>query len=135
LARAQKVHSPDAAISHSPPSLPAKQYDFKGSPIAGFYLDYQRQQWQYRIGYSQLRFNREYPTLQPAVDGIALASTVSIRSGCRAICRRCIDGRIKNTVFLSAGVTYDSGPLQVQLALSRLQSQSLYLAGSLRRAI
>jgi len=94
------------------------------SRLLGGHIEYQTQNWIFRLGYTQLRFKNDFPSLQPLLDSLrspylnglipsaaGLASDLSLEG--------------KKFKYLSAGIAYDQGPLQAQLMLNQLSSESL----------
>lgn len=102
-------------------------WDMSGARLAGGHLDYLTGPWQFRLGHASVRFNKEAPFDQMAgFDIVAMEPELSM-----------VDTR---TQFDSLGAVYDSGPLQLQLMLSKTRHQnaayedvrSEYVIGSYR---
>jgi len=95
------------------------QYSLSGTRIVGGHLEYQHPHWLFRIGYGMIRLEKESfvaPLLNVlrntgVPQAAALAQQMSLAG--------------KRADFFSMGVAYDDGPLQSQLAISRLSSDSL----------
>ncbi|MBC3916302.1 hypothetical protein H8L32_02270 [Undibacterium sp. CY18W] len=95
-----------------------------GSRLAGGYIEYQSQNWLYRAGYSELKFKNEFPPLQGLLDGFrspALNALFPYAAGLG----NALSMENKRFKYLSAGIAYDDGPLQAQLMVNRLSSESL----------
>ncbi|MFZ6766257.1 porin [Undibacterium sp. Di26W] len=108
------------------------QYNYlslNGSPLTGAHIEYQSQNWIYRVGYSELKFKHEFPPLQGLLDGFrspALNAVFPYAAGLG----NALSMENKRFKYLSAGAAYDNGPLQVQLMVNRLSSESLLFPAS-----
>lgn len=96
-------------------------WDTSGSPVDGFVLDYVSGPWQLRLNAARIRFSSNMgtelltgPLLQAGSLGVpgayAAAKTIETKN---AIAR-----------FLSLGVVYDKGPMQIQGMLNRIRQES-----------
>ncbi len=95
-------------------------WNLRGSPMSGGYLDYLNGPWQWRLGYAQIRFNQELP-LNAAFD------TLNYYGFQNVVHSLGVYG--KTARYLSVGATYDSGPWQLQLMLSRTRQSDIYENG------
>lgn len=95
--------------------LADRQWDLNRSRMSGGHLDYQQGAWQWRLGYAQIRFDKDLPIepLHALLRGFGAVGTSEALS---------VSG--KTSRFYSAGVVYDSGPLQLELMLSRTRQES-----------
>lgn len=94
------------------------------SRLMGGHIEYQTQNWIYRLGYTQLKFRNDFPALQPLLDGLRSPYLNALIPGAaRAANDLTLEG--KKFKYLSAGIAYDQGPLQAQLMLNQLSSESL----------
>ncbi|MFZ6871068.1 hypothetical protein ACO0LF_03275 [Undibacterium sp. Di27W] len=94
------------------------------SRLLGGHLEYQTQNWIYRIGYTELKFRNEFPPLQSLLDNLRspfLNAFIPTAAGLA----RDVSLEGKKFKYLSAGIAYDQGPLQAQLMLNQLSSESL----------
>jgi len=101
--------------------LSSLEWDMNRSRLSGGHLDYQQGAWQWRIGYAQIRFDRDLPLQSlhsqlEAFGAVAASQALSVAD--------------KLGRFTSAGVVYDSGPLQAQLMLSRTKQESAVFENS-----
>jgi hypothetical protein len=103
---------------------PDTYFSLKNSKIIGAQLEFQSQNWLARIGLAELQFNHQYPGIQGLIDTLQspMFSQLSPAAGVLAENLSFKDKKIR---YLSAGLVYDNGPLQAQLMLSRLNSQTL----------
>lgn len=104
-----------AGVSRESAPVENRQFDLNGSQMQGGHLDYQQGSWLWRLGYAQLRFEHELP---PVAD----LRSVLLGPGLPASARAVADAlSTAGTVsrFHSAGMSYDRGPLQLQLMASR----------------
>jgi len=104
--------------------LADQEWDLDRSLILGGYLDYQWGAWQWRLGYSQIRFRHELP-IEPLLGILDATGLPSAREAANAL-----SVTDKLARFTSLGVVYDSGPLQVQWMLSRTDQESRALENS-----
>jgi hypothetical protein len=87
-------------------------WNLTGSQVVGGYLDYQRGDWQWRAGYTRVRFRQEFPTngfldMLRAAGAAAVADDLAFAN--------------KQARYYSAGLIYDYGPLRVQLMANDLE--------------
>ena len=133
------IHGADAALTlpagegivrgklfygHSRGSIPLadEQWDIRGSPMVGGYLEYQSGPWQVRGSYANLRFERDLP-LAPVLlkeAGIVLAQADA----------DFLKTRGTRTHYYSFGLVYDKGPLQAHLMLNHIEQGSNALESS-----
>lgn len=106
------------------PSLGTETFDLKGSPLMGLHGDLRTGDWGIRLAWAQLRFRQEFnsqvdallTTLRdPAV--AALSPTTPALADELAVTDKWVR-------YLSLGLSHEQGPLQAQLALSRITSQT-----------
>lgn len=99
-------------------------WDFSGSNIFGTRVDYRQNAWQWRLSYSQLRFQNDFPvnTVRGALRSTGLPGAVAAADAF------VVGG--KRAHFYSAGATYDKGPLQAQLMFSRTTHESAIFENS-----
>jgi hypothetical protein len=98
--------------------------DLNGSPLWGGYLDYQLQNWQFRVGYAKLKLENELPDLSVLLNILRLPQLNDFSQGPAQFADEAmIKG--KGVEFISAGVVYDDGPLQAQLMLRRLLADTI----------
>lgn len=106
-----------SGVSREEVRIVSDRLDLDGSRLTGGHLDYLQGSWLWRLGYVQVRFRNELPSpvsdlrqLIAPLGGAAIADDLSLAG--------------KLARFYSAGVSYDSGPLQAQLMLSRTRHES-----------
>lgn len=90
-------------------------WDTSGSPVKGLVVDYLTGPWQYRLNLAEIRFSHEINSYGMAADlrtagAVAAADSLSTRG--------------KSAHFLSLGIVYDQGPLQVQGMVNRIRQDS-----------
>lgn len=100
-----------------------------GSRLTGAHIEYQSQNWIYRVGYSELKFKNEFPPLQGLLDGFRSPALNAVFPYAADL-GNALSLENKKFKYLSAGMAYDNGPLQVQLMVNRLSSESLLLPAS-----
>jgi hypothetical protein len=105
----------------APPDL---FFSINGSHIWGGHLEYQSQSWLGRIGYSELKFNNEFPSLRGLLTTLQLPQVVLLSPNAPALANN-LSFKEKKIQYLSAGVVYDEGPMQAQFMLGRLKSHTL----------
>ncbi|MBK1679491.1 hypothetical protein CKO20_03735 [Rhodocyclus tenuis] len=92
-----------------------ESFDLGGSLVTGGHVDYQQGAWLWRVGYAQLRFKGELPApVSDLRNGLAASGIPQAQAVADALS---VDGKLAR--FYSAGISYDQGPLQVQLMASR----------------
>ncbi|HRD68299.1 MAG TPA: hypothetical protein PKY50_19385 [Candidatus Competibacter sp.] len=108
-------------------TLPADggaQYSLDGTSVAGGHIEYQNLNWLFRVSYAAIRLENETPA-EPLLNvlqstgipqAVALAQEMSLAR--------------KRSDFFGAGIAYENGPLQSQLAISYLASDSLMFPDS-----
>ncbi|MBC3872132.1 hypothetical protein [Undibacterium flavidum] len=99
-------------------------FSLKGAKIWGGHLEFQSQNWLTRLGYASLHFNQNFVSIQGLIDALQSPLFAQISPTAPALGEN-LSFKDKEIHYLSAGVVYDDGPLQAQLMLSRLQSQTL----------
>ncbi|MFZ6817338.1 hypothetical protein [Undibacterium sp. Ji22W] len=99
-------------------------FSLKGAKIWGGHLEFQSQNWLTRLGYTSLRFNQNFVSIQGLIDALQSPLFVQISPTAPKLGEN-LSFKNKEIHYLSAGVVYDDGPLQAQLMLSRLHSQTL----------
>lgn len=90
-------------------------WDTRGSPIRGWVLDYTVGDWQLRANAAQIRYANEIKKFDIDVQ-LRLAGAVAAADNMLA--------KDKASRFLSVGVVYENGPLQVQGMVNRIQQDS-----------
>lgn len=103
---------------------PGKYFSLKGSQIWGGHLELQSSHWLGRLGYTELRFDHNFPSIQGLLDLLNSPLIAQFSTTPSALAENLLFEH-KKIRYLSAGLVYDEGPLQAQLMLSRLQSQTL----------
>lgn len=97
-------------------------WDTSGSPVSGLVIDYMRGAWQFRANTARIRFTNDINTYgMPALlraAGTALGVPQALAAADTLIAKD------TTTRFLSLGVVYDEGPLQVQGMLNRIRHES-----------
>jgi hypothetical protein len=102
------------------PSPPGEDYDLSGSRVLGVNLDYQKDAWHFRAGYTSVKIRNELAAFVPLFAGLratgipeagAIASDMSLAG--------------KTLEFVTAGAVYESGAWQSQLMFNRLNSDTL----------
>ncbi|MDE2428302.1 MAG: hypothetical protein KGM99_06205 [Burkholderiales bacterium] len=114
-------------------------FSFNQSSLYGAYADLQQQAWQFRLGYSELKLKNEFPPLIAALDALHSPELNQVVPAADSI-GTSLSMKNKKVKYISAGIAYESGPLQAQLMLSRITSESQafpsyqagYLTGSYR---
>lgn len=94
-------------------------YSLDGSLIAGGYLEYQHPYWLFRIGYGAVQLENE-TVAEPLLNTLrntGVSQAVTLAQEMSLVGKR-LD-------FFNVGIAYDEGPLQSQLALRYLASDSL----------
>lgn len=106
-----------AGLTREKAPLSYRLWDLNNSRMKGGHVDYQIGPWQARLGYTEIRFNKDLPepisTLRSTLSGAAQGTVAEALS---------VAGKLSR--FHSAGLVYDEGPLQVQVMLSRTIQQS-----------
>ena len=100
-------------------------YEMTGTPLWGGYLDYQDPHWQLRTGLGAINIKRAFPPYAPVLDG--LRATGSAHAVALADDLDPTKGRF---YYASAGIVYDAGPLQTQLQLRRLWTDTQSYQGN-----
>lgn len=109
-----------AGLTREKVSLATRRWDLDASFIRGLHGELQIGDWTARAGMAAIRFKHNLPiedlrdTLRPFSPAAADSLTVSDT----------------NSRFYNAGVVYDSGPLQVQLMLNRVNHDSVLFENS-----
>jgi len=94
------------------------------SRLMGGHIEYQTQNWIYRLGYTQLKFRNDFPALKPLLDSLRSPYLNALIPSATGLANDLsLEG--KKFKYLSAGIAYDQGPLQAQLMLNQLSSESL----------
>lgn len=106
------------------PTFSGETFDLKDSPLLGLHLDHHQDRWGFRLAASQLRFKREFGReVVQLFDGLRdpLVATVSPTAPALADDLALTNKWVR---YLSLGVEGDLGPVQAQLGLSAIQSQT-----------
>lgn len=82
------------------------KFDMRGSLLVGGHLDFFQGPWQFRLGHTRVRFEKDLP-IEDFYGALPTATADELR----------VAG--KWTSFTSLGLAYDGGPLQSQLMLSK----------------
>ncbi len=90
-------------------------WDTSGSPIRGWVLDYTVGNWQLRANAAQIRYANEIKKFDIDTQLRLAGATAAADS---------MIAKDKTSRFLSFGVVYENGPLQVQGMLNRIQQES-----------
>ncbi len=102
------------------PTPPGEDYDVSGAQLLGANLDYQKDAWHFRAGYSSFRLRNELPAFVPLLAGLratgipeagAIASDMSLAG--------------KTLEIVTAGAVYESGAWLSQLMFNRVISDTL----------
>lgn len=112
------------------PFNPSEVISLEGSSITGGHIEYQNQEWVARIGYSRIRLQNEFPSLIPVIAALKSPLITAINPQ-TAVLADDIAVQDKHISYLSGGVAYDSGPIQAQFMLSKIQSESLSFPGDI----
>ena len=99
-------------------------FSLKGSKIAGAQFEFQSQKWLARLGYSELKCNNNFPSIDHLIDTLRSPLFTQFGSNAEMLANN-LSFKGKKIHYLSAGIVYDDGPLQAQLMLSRLRSETL----------
>ncbi|NHQ85604.1 hypothetical protein HA050_05660 [Iodobacter sp. HSC-16F04] len=117
----------ELAMGYAREKLPVQgsdnSLDLNGSPLWGGYLDYQLQNWQFRVGYARLTLENELPDLDLLLNVLRSPQLQSFPGPAQFADDAMIKG--KTVEFISAGMVYDNGPLQIQLMLRRLLATTI----------
>jgi hypothetical protein len=107
------------------PFSPGLEWNQRGTLLAGGFLDFRRNDWQFRISHAGVRFNHETPTdllLQQLGDPLSGVPYLTL------VPEMAMQDRWAR--FSSIGLVYDSGPLNLQLMLNRIAQDSPAYADS-----
>lgn len=97
------------------------RYINAGTSVTGAHLDYQSEQWHYRFGYGQVVRNSAFMADAGASAAApALPLTGTGDAGATEVTNLTISG--KSVRFLSAGVVYENGPWQTQVAVAHARA-------------
>lgn len=108
--------------------------DLAGSRVTGGFLDYQDTHWTARVGITDLRVLREFPTFALPDSSFDILASIRTFAGLQTdpavasdLYRLARDTSLagKHVTFKSVALAYEDGPLQAQLALSRFTPESL----------
>ena len=95
--------------------LADEQWQIKGSPMMGAYLEYQSSTWQVRASYANVKFKHDLPlapVLQQQGFPLLPADADLLKS------------RDTRSHYYALGVVYDKGPLQAQVLLNHIRQGS-----------
>jgi len=95
-----------------------------GSLVWGAYLDYQWRNWQFRSGYAQVTLENELPGFDTPVAVLRSPRINAINPSLAAFADAAVV-KGKQVEFLSAGLAYDNGPLQIQLMFRSLLNNTI----------
>ena len=102
------------------PGAGGAEFDVSGSSVAGANVDFRKGDWYLRVGYTQIRFAKEYARLAPvlsALRGIGSPQAAALASDLA------FDGKTVRSV--SAGGAWEHGPWQAQLVYNRTTADAL----------
>lgn len=99
-------------------------FSIDGSHIWGTHVEYQSPSWLARIGYSELKFNSEFPNLQSLLSTLQSPALAQFGPAANSLANQ-LSFKDKKIQYVSAGIVYDEGPMQAQFMLGRLKSQTL----------
>lgn len=94
--------------------LADRQWEIKGSPMLGAFVEYQVSSWLIRASYANITFKNDLP-----IGGLVPAASAEYLST-----------KDKRTDYYSLGVVYDQGPLQLQLMLNYIEQGNNALENS-----
>lgn len=94
--------------------LADRQWDIKGSPMVGGFLEYQVSSWLIRASYANITFKHDLP-----IGGLVPAASAEYLST-----------KNKRTDYYSLGAVYDQGPWQLQLMLNHIEQGNNALESS-----
>ncbi|MFZ6656070.1 porin [Undibacterium sp. TJN19] len=103
---------------------PGNFLSLNGSYLTGGHIEYQTQNWMYRVGYTELKFKNGYPPLKPLLNNLR-SPDLNAFLPVAAVLADGLEIENKKFRYFSAGIAYDQGPLQAQLMVNRLSSGSL----------
>lgn len=92
-----------------------RQWDLSKSLMSGGYVDFQKGDWQWRVSYADIRFKNDLPLTD-------LMAELNASGPSQAANELSVANKLAS--FYSAGMAYDSGPIQLQLMLGRTQQES-----------
>lgn len=103
--------------------------ELSGSRVVGGYIDYQDNHWTARLGKADIKVSNEVPSTLfdglGLIRGTAAAHPIpSIASSLNSLAND-LSMLNKDIAFSSAGLAYENGPLQTQMAYSHFTSESL----------
>lgn len=107
------------------PFAPGMEWDQRGTLLVGGYLDFRRNDWQFRLSHAEVRFNHETPTdqlLQQFGDPLAGVPYLSL------VPEMAMQESWAH--FSSIGLVFDRGPLNLQLMLNQIRQDSPAYADS-----
>lgn len=96
-------------------------WDTSGSPVSGLVLDYGTGPWQFRVNAARIRFTEDMNTAMITTP-LRSAGSAGI-SGADAAADT-LQAKGTTTRFISLGVVYDKGPLQVQGMLNHIRHET-----------
>lgn len=99
-------------------------FSIDGSHIWGAHVEYQSSSWLGRVGYSELKFSSEFPSLQGLLSTLQSPALMQFGPAANSLANH-LSFKDKKIQYLSAGIVYDEGPMQAQFMLGRLKSQTL----------
>ena len=101
--------------------LADRQWDLNHSRLSGGHVDYMQGAWLWRLGYSQIRFQNDLPIaeLHRTLEAFGATSASQALSAAGKLSR-----------FYSMGMSYDNGPLQLRVMLSKTHQESAIFENS-----
>lgn len=102
--------------------LASEQWDIRGSPMVGTYLEYQLGGLQFRASYANIRFRHDLPLASVLLKEKAMVLTPAAANYLKA--------RNTRTHYYSLGLVYDKGPFQAQLMLNHIDQGTKALRDS-----
>jgi len=104
--------------------------NLRGNPLAGAYVEYQTNHWQWRLTYAQVKFKHDIPgSIETLRTSLVQASQLGYTGAADAADAISLTNKVSR--FYSLGAVYDRGPLQVQGMLVEMQHDSAIYQNSL----
>lgn len=117
----QRRVTPDASFSNGPIA------DLAGSRMTGITLDYQGNQWTFKLARTDLRlrvnflFDQNSPSLTRLVSAAARTAPPGLASSLNSLADG-LEPNGKHVIFTSLGMAYENGPFQAQGGINRFTS-------------
>ena len=110
-------------------SSPGQYFPLNTSKLSGGHLEYQQRVWTFRVGYTELKLANEYPPFTSVLTSLQSLSMISDPIAAARITDQ-LSTQGKKVRYTSIGAVFDQGPLQAQLMLGRIESDSVLLQNS-----